>query len=313
MHLVTRRAAVPRRRKRQRQPSSAASDSYRRRPLALADADLSDPDTIGALLSQYGIWLDREQSQHLLAERGILDRIVAAAALRPTDRVLEVGAGIGTLTRELAARAGEVIAVEIDERLVEVLAATCPAGNLRVIHQDILTLDIERYFGAQPYRLVANLPYSVATPAILQLLAARYPPEDMLVMVQREVGERLAARPGQMSLLSVKAQLVAAVELVAHVPPAAFFPPPKVAGAVVHLVPRRTPPAPLRPTAARFWQTVEAGFANRRKQLHNSLGSLGVGVERIHAALASAGIDPAQRAQTLTLDDWNRLSAALWG
>ena len=242
---MTRRTAEPRRRKRRR--SSAAPNFNRRRPRALADADLSDPDTIGALLSQYGIWLDREQSQHLLAERGILDRIVAAAALRPTDRVLEIGAGIGTLTRELAARAGEVIAVEIDERLVAVLAATCPAANLRVIHQDILTLDIERYFGAQPYRLVANLPYSVATPAILQLLAARHPPEDMLVMVQREVGERLAARPGRMSLLSVKAQLAAAVELVTHVPPAAFFPPPKVAGAVVRLVPRRTPPELLGP------------------------------------------------------------------
>ena len=308
---MIRRTAEPPRRKRRR--SSAAPNSYRRRPRALANADLSDPDTIGALLSQYGIWLDREQSQHLLAERSILDRIVAAAALRPTDRVLEIGAGIGTLTRELAARAGEVIAVEIDERLVAVLAATCPAANLRVIHQDILTLDIERYFGARPYRLVANLPYSVATPAILQLLAARHPPKDMLVMVQREVGERLAARPGRMSLLSVKAQLAAAVELVTHVPPAAFFPPPKVAGAVVRLVPRRTPPPPLRPTAARFWQTVEAGFANRRKQLHNALGALGVGSARIHAALAAAGIDPAQRAQTLTLDDWNRLSAALWG
>ncbi|MAG35447.1 MAG: ribosomal RNA small subunit methyltransferase A [Dehalococcoidia bacterium] len=280
--------------------------------MVLADADLSDPQTIGALLSQYGIWLDREQSQHLLAERNILDRIVAAAAVRSTDRVLEIGAGIGTLTRELVARAGEVIAVEIDERLVEVLAATCPAANLRVIHQDILALDIERYFGAQPYRLVANLPYSVATPAILRLLQASHPPQDLLVMVQREVGERLAARPGNMSLLSVKAQLFADVELVSRVPPQAFFPPPKVAGAVVHLVPRPTPQVPLLPTEARFWQTVEAGFATRRKQLHNALGSLGVGTEPIHTALAAVGIDPSQRAQTLTLADWSRLSAALW-
>ena len=124
-------------------------------------------------------------------------------------------------------RAGEVIAVEIDERLVAVLAATCPAANLRVIHQDILTLDIEQYFGARPYRLVANLPYSVATPAILQLLAARHPPKDMLVMSNAKSVSAWRLDRGRMSLLSVKAQLAAAVELVTHVPPAAFFPPPR--------------------------------------------------------------------------------------
>jgi 16S rRNA (adenine1518-N6/adenine1519-N6)-dimethyltransferase len=137
-------------------------------------------------------------------------------------------------------------------------------------------------------------------------------PVELIVMVQLEVGQRLAARPNDMSLLAVQAQLVADVELLFRVRPASFFPPPAVDSAVLRLRPLPGYRVPPLPNENRFFQTVAAGFSQKRKQVHNALGSLGVGTERIQAALAAAGIAPARRAETLTLEEWSRLSAALW-
>jgi 16S rRNA (adenine1518-N6/adenine1519-N6)-dimethyltransferase len=266
------------------------------------------------VLARHGVWLTKARGQHLLVDRAALERIVAAAGLDAAGEVLEVGPGIGALTAELSARVRRVVAVEIDRRLIAVLRETAGAPNVEIVEADALAVDLGVLFDGRPYKMVANLPYGIATALIRKTLYA--PPErrpvEMVVMVQREVAARLAARPGAMSVLAVQAQLVADVEVLFEVGPRSFFPPPEVASAVVRLRPLsglRVLPAP---NEQRFFQTVEAGFRRKRKQLHNALGELGVGTERIGAALGAAGIDPMRRAETLTLDEWSRLSGALW-
>ncbi len=266
------------------------------------------------MLARHGIWLTRAMGQHLLVDRSVLERIVAAADLGPEDEVLEVGPGAGVLTEALSRQAGRVVAVELDPRLIRVLRETVRAPNVDVIQADALEINPALLFHGQPFKLVSNLPYNVATPLIRKLLYAppRSRPEEMVVMVQKEVAQRLVARPGEMSRLSVEAQLVADVELLFEVKPESFFPPPEVESAVVRLRPLPEYRVPVLPNERRFFQTVEAAFRQRRKQLHNALGELGVGKERIQSALGAAGIDPMRRAETLSLEEWSRLSAALW-
>src|SRR5262245_37311034 len=267
--------------------------------------DLTRPRDVGGLLSRYGVRLTREMGQHLLVDRDALDRIVDAAGLTPRTEVLEVGPGVGALTAALSRRAGRVVAVELDRRLVGVLRETVPAPNVEVIAGDALAVDLPSLFAGRPYRMVANLPYNVATALLRRLLALPAPrrPEELVVMLQREVARRLAARPGEMSRLSVEVQLVAEVELLFEVGPRSFFPPPEVASAVVRLRPLPGPRVPALPSERRFFHTVEAGFRHRRKQLHNALGELGVGGERIGAALEAAGVAGSRRAETLSLDE----------
>jgi 16S rRNA (adenine1518-N6/adenine1519-N6)-dimethyltransferase len=276
--------------------------------------DLSRPGDLKDTLHKHGIWLTKSLGQHLLVDKDALTQIVAAASLRPDDEILEVGPGAGTLTAELVERAGRVVAVELDRRMVAALQETVTHPALEIVQADALGIDPAELFGGRAYKLVANLPYGVATALIRKLLTmpAANRPRMMVVLIQREVARRLSARPGDMSVLAVQAQLVADVELLFELGPESFFPPPKVSSAVVRLTPLadfRVAPAP---SERRFFQTVSAGFSQKRKQLHNSLGSLGVGSARIAAALALAGIVPTRRAETLSLEEWSRLSAALW-
>jgi 16S rRNA (adenine1518-N6/adenine1519-N6)-dimethyltransferase len=282
--------------------------------MTAAPYDLTRPRDVGRILTRHGVRLARELGQHLLVDREALDRIVDAAGLTPETEVLEVGPGVGALTAELSRRAGRVVAVELDRRLLAVLGETVPAANVEVIGGDALAVDLPSLFFGRPYRLVANLPYNVATALLRRLLYLPAPrrPREMVVMLQREVARRLAARPGDMSRLAVEAQLVADVELLFEVGPQSFLPPPEVSSAVVRLRPLAAPRVPTLPTEQRFFHTVEAGFRHRRKQLHNALGELGVGSERIGAALEASGIAGSRRAETLTLEEWSRLAAALW-
>lgn len=276
--------------------------------------DLTNARAVRDVLSRHGVWLNKARGQHLLVDRSVLDRIVQAADLSAETEVLEVGPGAGVLTAALVARAGRVVAVELDRRLAGVLRETVPASNLEIVEADALEVDPAQLFHGRRYKLVANLPYGVATPLLRNLLdaAPEFRPDEMVVMIQLEVARRMAAKPNDMNFLAVQIQLLADVEILFTVGPESFFPPPEVTSAVVRIRPLLAHRVPPLPNERRFRQTAAAGFSQKRKQLHNALGALGVGTERIEQALETAAIDPVRRAETLSLDEWSRLSAALW-
>jgi len=252
--------------------------------------------------------------QHFLSDARILRRIADAAELSPTDTVVEVGAGAGSLTAELARRAGRVIAVELDDRLCAYLNERFAGTNVTVVCGNVLELEPGRLLAsaraATPYTVAGNLPYYVAQPVLRHFLEAGPPPQRIVVMVQAEVAESVCARPGRMSLLACSVQLYGEARIVLRVPPSAFYPPPKVRSAVVRIDVAAGPRVGVEDSEA-FFRVVRAGFSAPRKQLRNSLAH-GLGVDTATAAelLAAAGIDPALRAQALALERWAALTAA---
>ena len=264
-------------------------------------------------------------SQNFVIDPEVLETVVAAAELRPEDVVIEVGPGLGALTERLLDQAGAVIAIEYDERLAEGLRRRlADRRNLIVLQRDVLSVTPAELLGHlewapghagdrryPPYRVVANLPYHITTPAIRQFLWSDLPPDRMVLMVQKEVAERIAAKPGKLSLLSVMVQLYAESELIAVIPPEAFFPAPEVSSAIVRLVTRPEPAVPIDDRAA-FLEVVAAGFRHARKQLHNALPQgMWLPPETAEPLLREADIDPMRRAQSLTLEEWFRVYQAV--
>ncbi len=250
--------------------------------------------------------------QHFLADGRLANRIVAAAEPTKSDVILEVGPGNGMLTRRLVERAGSVIAVELDQYLAAGLAERLDnPANLKVVHGDARHVDIAESVGhGTPYKVVANLPYYAAAPIMRRFLESDAPPSLLVVMVQREVAEAMAAAPGAMTLLSVATQFYAVPSVVAQAPPRSFRPPPKVSSTVVKLAVRPAPAAAVTDRGA-FFALVRAGFAAPRKQLRNSLmQGAGAGAGLVAAVLADAGIDAQRRPATLAIDEWATLSAA---
>jgi len=278
-----------------------------------------------ALLRRYGLAPRKALGQNFLSDPALLARIAAGAESGPADTVLEIGAGLGALTQELARRAGKVIAVETDPHLIAVLQDTVGAWpQVRLVHGDILTLDIPTLLEmvappAPPlwgtrlehFHVVANLPYYITAAVLRYLLEAPVRPARLVVTVQREVAERLVAGPGEMSLLAVSVQFYGAPRLLFRIKPGAFYPPPQVESAVVRLDTYAQPPVPVDDVSW-FFTVVRAGFAQKRKQLRNTLASaLGRPAAGVEAALCQAGLDPTRRAETLTLEEWARLAQAL--
>jgi len=267
--------------------------------------------TIRQLLQDYGLRPKKGLGQNFLEDPTILQRIVDFAELTPDDWVLEIGPGLGTLTRLLAARAGRVLAVELDERLAAVLPdilADC--SNVEIIRGDILALDPTDLFPGRTcgYKVVANLPYYITSAVLRHLLESQARPRLLVLTVQQEVARRLVAGPGEMSLLAVGVQFYGQPRIVARIPAGAFYPPPQVDSAVVRIDVYERPPVPVDDVAS-FFRMVQAGFGQRRKQLRNALSrGLNRPVEEVVAALNRARIDPQRRAETLSLDEW----AALW-
>jgi len=264
------------------------------------------------ILRRHGLEPRRELGQHFLVDARALARIVAAAELTADDAVLEIGAGVGNLTRPLAASAGRVVAVEVDRRFLPVLEAEladCP--NVHLVAGDILALDPSDLMGEGPYKVVANLPYAITSAVLRHLLEARIPPQRMVMTVQREVAERIVARGGRMSLLAVSVQFYGRPQLLFRLRPGAFYPPPEVESAVVRI--DRHPEPPVEVTdVGWFFQVVRAGFSQPRKQLSNSLASgLGISPGEAVSALREAGVDPRARAERLSLEDWARLARRL--
>jgi 16S rRNA (adenine1518-N6/adenine1519-N6)-dimethyltransferase len=256
------------------------------------------------LLDAHGLRPSRALGQNFVADANTVRRIARLAGVGPGDRVVEIGAGLGSLTLALAETGAEVLAVEIDRYLVPVLEEVVGATGVRVVQADALSLDWPELLGeGAPWILVANLPYNVATPLVLDLLAGAPAIDRMLVMVQREVGERLAAAAGDgaYGIPSVKRAWWADADVVGRVPASVFVPTPKVESVLVRITRHEAPDA----DRARVFQLIEAGFGQRRKMLRRSLAD--------HAdvgALERAAIRPEARAEELALDDWIRLAAA---
>lgn len=254
--------------------------------------------------------------QHFLHDETYLSRIAAAAELTPEDVVLEIGPGQGALTRRLAAQAGRVVAVELDDRLIEPLRrefSTSP--HVVIVHGNILAFTPAALLNGAgklpPYKVAANIPYYITGPILRHLLEAEQPPTLTVLLVQKEVAERICAGPGEMSLLAVSVQFYSQPQFICTVPAGAFRPRPKVDSALLRLETLPTPTAPdLSP--ALFFQVVRAGFGQKRKQLHNSLAAgLHLSKSIIDAALYAAALAPSQRPETLSLTQWAALTRAI--
>jgi 16S rRNA (adenine1518-N6/adenine1519-N6)-dimethyltransferase len=252
-------------------------------------------------------------SQNFLTDPEALDAIVEAGELQPGDRVVEVGPGLGVLTRRLLAAGASVLAVEVDSRLAEYLRRELyGVDRFELIEADALDLHPREMFPGEPFKLVANIPYHITSPLLHAFLEGDRPPELTVLLVQLEVAQRVAAPPGQMSYLSVFAQNVADAEVVARIPAAAFEPAPAVDSAVLRLRRRTAPVVAAGEGRPPFYRVVQAGFRQRRKQVHNGLSrELPVDRDRVASALERCGVTPDRRPQTLTVDEWACLTAAL--
>jgi 16S rRNA (adenine1518-N6/adenine1519-N6)-dimethyltransferase len=259
------------------------------------------------LLRLYRIYTRRSLGQNFLIDQTILDRIVSAAKLNSDDLVVEIGAGTGELTEQLAERARRVLAIEIDPKLVQLLGDRfTDRDNVEIIQQDATTMDMADLTDGETYRVIGNLPYSVASPILRTLLESSHPPTQILAMLQREVALRLVAPPGRYNLLGISVLIYAEPELCFEVPATAFFPSPEVSSAVVRLNVRASPLVPDH--RDEFFRIVSAGFAHSRKQIHNSIPRVLWSAQNvIDDVLLEAKIDPQLRAQNLTIDDWIRL------
>ena len=244
--------------------------------------------------------------QHWLNDQATLEDICDSAELSGEDTVLEIGPGPGSLTKLLVQEVKKVVAVEFDERFARDLSKTVPADNLKVIHQDILKFDLTTL--PKDYKVVANIPYYLTSNLLRTLSEASNPPQMIILLIQKEVAERVAAKPGAMSLLSVSVQLYYQSQLGVKVPAHLFSPPPKVDSQVLIL---KKHPEPLFPdhSLEAILPVVKAGFSARRKTLLNSLaGGLRLDKPVITELLQKAQIDPSKRPQELSLDDWQRLA-----
>jgi 16S rRNA (adenine1518-N6/adenine1519-N6)-dimethyltransferase len=294
---------------------------------------MSSASEVRDLLARFNLRPRKSLGQNFLVDDAALDRIVAAADLTPEDTVLEIGPGLGALTRRLAQAAGRVIAVELDQNLIPILRHTLSGySNIELVHGNILELDPSSLIGGSSrgqidhlttrpldypitrlpdYKVVANLPYYITSAVIRHLLEAQARPSLLILTVQLEVAQRLIAGPGDMSLLAVSVQFYGTPVLVTRVKAGMFYPAPKVDSAVVRIDVHAQPPVAVRDVDL-FFAVVRAGFGQKRKQLHNSLRiGLSLPAEVVEVALAQAGVDAKRRAETLTLEEWAALSEAL--
>jgi 16S rRNA (adenine1518-N6/adenine1519-N6)-dimethyltransferase len=284
---------------------------------------MAGKESLLAQLSALGIHPRKGLGQNFLVDPVHRGRIVAAAQLAPEDAVLEIGPGPGVLTELLLQQAGRVVAVELDDRLIPFLRKRF-AGypNLSIVHGDILKLDVTRLMSdsaitdqtAAPssYKVVANLPYYITGAVIPHVLEAGQPPVLTVVTVQREVAERMIARPPDMSLLALGVQFYCQAEIVDRIPAGAFYPAPKVDSAVVRMR-RRTEPAVSGVIGEQFFRVARAGFGQRRKQLRNSLAAgLRAPPPQAETWLRAAGVDPQRRAETLTIEEWGALAKVVY-
>lgn len=304
--------------------------------------DLTDKSQLLTYLKEHGLWAKKGLGQNFLVDRISLEKIVEAAELTHDDFVVEVGPGVGTLTQELVDRAGEVIAIEMDEKLAELLncsivqllttpkpllgkegnnAAMKQSSNekVKIISADILKLNLNEVIGDRPYKVVANIPYYITSKIIQLFLSREHKPEIIILLVQKEVAERVCAKPGEMSVLAASVQLYGRPEIVDIVPKESFFPSPKVDSAILKIANIHTPTfSPLLRGSIEgveekaFFRAVHIGFSSKRKTLLNNLSN-GYRLDRktVSGILNEVGLKDNSRAQELSIDEWKRLAEAI--
>ncbi|WP_177503594.1 16S rRNA (adenine(1518)-N(6)/adenine(1519)-N(6))-dimethyltransferase RsmA [Anaerosinus sp.] len=267
------------------------------------------------ILRTFDIHMSKKLGQNFLIDEGIVQGIVAAADIQEGETVLEVGPGIGTLTQGLAEAKANVVAVELDSRLPEVLAKTLEGyENVRIVHGDILKINIREIIKSESFKVVANLPYYITTPIIMALLEQHLPVKKLVTMVQKEVAERMVAKPGtkDYGALSVAVQYYTEPKIILDVPPKSFIPSPAVDSVVICCDVREKPAVDVV-NEKMFFRTVKAGFSQRRKTLNNALKTMGLGVEVVKNALEVAGIDGNRRGETLSLEEFAAIANAIKG
>jgi 16S rRNA (adenine1518-N6/adenine1519-N6)-dimethyltransferase len=277
------------------------------------------PDDLPALnvpelLRTYGLRPDKRLGQNFLVDLSALNEVFEAAEIDAQASVLEIGPGLGSLTRLLARRARRVVAVELDANLLPPLyQVLAPYSNVEIVQGDILAHDPARLMGEAGYRVVANIPYYITSALIRHLLEASLKPQRLVLTVQREVAERICARPGDLSLLALSVQVYGNPQIAARIPAGAFYPAPKVDSAVVRVDLSDQPAIPPVDLEA-FFLLAKAGFSQKRKTLRNALAG-GLHLEKAQASelLEAAGIDPKRRAETLSLEEWSNLVAVTGG
>lgn len=283
--------------------------------------DIATPSRTKEIIRKHGFSFKKSLGQNFLIDMNIMNRIVGAAELDEHTGALEIGPGIGALTEQLARQAGVVAAVEIDQRLIPILDEVMePYSNVSVVHGDVLKVDLKQLFAekfstAEKVSVVANLPYYVTTPIMMKLLEERLPLKNIVVMIQKEVAERMAAKPGgkDFGSLSIAVQYYSEPDIVCTVPGTVFIPQPNVDSAVIRLKVREQPPVKVQ-DEQRFFEVVQASFTQRRKTLWNNLKSRyanDLGTEALQAALDEAGIEPSRRGETLSLEEYAKLSDAI--
>ncbi|MCR5428518.1 MAG: 16S rRNA (adenine(1518)-N(6)/adenine(1519)-N(6))-dimethyltransferase RsmA [Lachnospiraceae bacterium] len=284
-------------------------------------AYLGDPKRTIEILNKYHIVFQKKFGQNFLIDTHVLDKIIAAAGITKDDTVLEIGPGIGTMTQYLCENAGKVIAVEIDRTLVPILEndTLSEYDNFRIINEDVLKLDLKQLIddenGGRPIKVAANLPYYITTPIVMKLLEERLPIDNITVMVQKEVAERMQAGPGSKDYgaLSLAVQYYADAYIAANVPPNCFMPRPNVGSAVIRLTLHKEPPVKVHDERLMF-ALIRASFNQRRKTLQNGINNspeLSFSKEAVSAALQKMGLSETVRGESLTLEQFAGLSNLL--
>ena len=277
---------------------------------------LSSPSATKRIVEKHGFKFSKSLGQNFLIDSNVVDNIVEGANIGPEDFVIEVGPGIGTLTREIAKRAKKVIAVEIDKSLIPILENTLSdVENVELINEDILKMDIKKVIDekleGKRVKLIANLPYYITTPIVMRFIEEEIPVSSIVVMIQKEVADRMNAVPSTKDYgsLSVAVQYYCETEIVTNVPKTVFIPQPKVDSTVIRLDVLENPKIKVVDKKL-FFKVVKGAFSKRRKTILNCLGSydMGVSKEDIKRILESAGIDPVRRGETLSIDEFARLS-----
>ncbi len=308
--------------------------------------NLISPANIKTLLNKYGAKPSKNLGQNFLIDKNVLDKIIKTADLKPDDAVLEIGPGIGTLTQKLAKHAKKVIAIEKDKTMVEILKETLVNyKNIEIIQGDILKIDVAdlslrgrnngrsnlkiqiassaceppRNDEIKNYKIVANIPYYITSPVIRKFLEAENQPESMVLMMQKEVAQRICGKPPDMTLLSASVQFYAEPKIISYVSKNCFWPSPKVDSAIIKIVPRYLPRDPISHETVRgrgshelFFKIVKAGFSQPRKQLAGNLSTkLNLTKEKTADWLVKNNIKPTQRAETLSIEDWKNLTNSI--